>query len=87
MQINSNKTIIFTPAGISFVLDVLATAPLPWNRTNPLINDIMRQLDAQKESNGATAPGNSADSAGGRDSGDSAGGVLSVEDIQSTDST
>lgn len=52
VTINGNKTIVFTPQGISFILDMLASAPAPWKTTNPLINDIMGQLRRQQESVG-----------------------------------
>lgn len=46
MKIVGDKTIRFTPQGISYVLDMLANCP--WKVANPLINDIMNQLKAQE---------------------------------------
>lgn len=46
VQINGNKTIKFTPQGISYILDILANCP--WKHANLLINDIMTQLKAQE---------------------------------------
>lgn len=47
VQIDGDKTIKFTPQGISYILDVLANCP--WKQANPLINNIMAQLKKQEE--------------------------------------
>lgn len=46
VQIDGNKTINFTPQGISYILDMLTKCP--WKMANPLITDIMSQLKAQE---------------------------------------
>lgn len=80
VQINGNKTIIFTSQGISFVLDMLATAPAPWKITNPLINDIMNQLKRQElKVNSDGEIGHNHDPTGGGNSSDRAGGLPAVE--------
>lgn len=76
VQIDGNKTIVFTAQGISYILDILATAPLPWRTTNALINDIMAQLKNQE----GKANGRSVEATpGGGNAGDSDSGSAPVE--------
>jgi hypothetical protein len=80
VKIVGNKKIMFTPQGISYVLDVLAECP--WKLANPLINDIMNQLKAQEltgEVNNSGKDGHSDSSAGGRDPSNRDSGVPLVE--------
>lgn len=52
VKINGPKTIKFSPQGISYIMDMLATCP--WKNANPLINDIMAQLKAQEGEDSGT---------------------------------
>lgn len=45
VQIDGFRTIKFSPQAISYVLDALASCP--WKMANPIIMDIMNQLQAQ----------------------------------------
>lgn len=46
LRIVGDKTVKFTPQGISYILDMLSNCP--WKMANPLIQDIMSQLKAQE---------------------------------------
>lgn len=76
VKISGPVSVRFTPQGISYILDTLASCP--WKMANPLINDIMTQLKTQEgERNGPVGLGEAI--ASGRDSCDSSGGVPPVE--------
>lgn len=45
VKIDGPRTITFSPQVISYVLDTLASCP--WKVANPIIMDIMGQLQAQ----------------------------------------
>lgn len=78
VQINGNKTITFTPQGISYVLDMLANCP--WKLANPLINDIMGQLKQQEgKADGSTTLGDLASAASGGNASSSSGRIPPVE--------
>jgi hypothetical protein len=49
VKLNGPKTVVFTPQGISYILDMLTNCP--WRLANPLISDIMSQLKAQEGDN------------------------------------
>jgi hypothetical protein len=81
VTIKGNKKIVFTPQGISYVLDMLANCP--WKVANPLINDIMSQLRAQEGDNGGPNVGGlSETSAGGGHSGPRDSGLPIVEAVK-----
>lgn len=80
VEINGNKTITFTPQGISYILDMLAECP--WKRANPLINDIMTQLKQQEGgTNGSELNRSDENTPGGGHTSAGDSGVSAVEGV------
>lgn len=52
VKLNGPKTITFTPQGVAYVLDTLASRP--FKEVQGLINDILTQLKSQEDSDGKT---------------------------------
>lgn len=81
VEINGSKAIVFTPQGISYILDMLADCP--WRKANPLINDIMAQLKQQEKENGPKLNRSGEDSPSRGDPSTSDSGLPAVEGVSS----